>query len=172
MTISQPTGNDIAGRLIDVSDLDKIFLDEIFLEDKTIYSLIMVQKKRNMWPPSIWKPVKSGKYGFTPLSSSDTYKLKFIGELVGTRKGMFFGYFNVSNLVFLFCPKELTNGWLPALNGMQNLYFLRHQESFNKHGEIYGSYFCSFLSTFGYTYRMINKLGVYSFKHKIYFLIC
>ena len=37
LTILQSTGDDIVGRLIDVSDLDKIYVDEVYLEDKNYF---------------------------------------------------------------------------------------------------------------------------------------
>ena len=157
LTISQPTGDDIVGRLIDVSDLDKICVDEVSLEDENYFFLDNgSEEKKACGLLQIWKPAESEKCGFTPLSASDTYKLKGIGELVETRKGLWFGSFNVSNLAFLFRPNELTNGRLPALNGMRNLYFVRYQETFNQYGEINGSHFRSFSSTFGYAYRVFS----------------
>ena len=92
------------------------------------------------------------------MSAEDSYKLKGIPELAESSRGMWFGSFNVSNLAFLFTPDELKSGRIPAINGMQKLYFCRYQESYGQYGELDGD-FWSFSSTSGYAFCVFSSIA-------------
>ena len=125
LIVSQPTGSDIVGWLIDVKDLDDICVDEVSLEDEIFFFLDNgADGKKERGLIEIWKEVDSSQRGFERLNLQDAYKLKGIQELLKLRKAMWFGQFNASNLGFVFPPEEMTSGRFPPLNGMKNLFFV------------------------------------------------
>ena len=79
LVISQITGRDIIGRLIDVSYLDNVCMDKISFEDKNYLFLDNGSEERKICGLlQIWKPVESRRAGFVHLSTDDNYKLKGI----------------------------------------------------------------------------------------------
>ena len=80
--------------------------------------------------------MEPGKRGFTRLSAEDAYKLKGVPEIAESSVGMWFGSFNVSNIAYLFTPKELNSSRISPLNGMQNMYFVRYTECFRQYGKL------------------------------------
>ena len=100
--------------------------------------------------------MESRRAGFVHLIAEDNYKLKGIPELAESNRGTRFNEFNVSNLTFLFTPDELKSGRIPALNGMQNLYYDQYRESHRQYAEL--DNIRSFLSTHGYAFCIFSCL--------------
>ena len=143
--------------MIDVSDLDNICVDEISFEDENYFFLDNGSEERKICGLlQIWNPVESRRAGYFHLSAEDNSKLKGIPELEKSNRGMWFDEFNVSNLAFLFTPDDLKSGRIPALNGMQNLYYGQYRESHGQYGEL--DDIKSFSSTHGYAFCIFSCL--------------
>ena len=79
LIISQPTGGDIIGMLIDASDLDDICVDELSLEDESYLFHNNCSEERKIYGLlQIWKHVELRRVGFVHLSTTDNNKLKGI----------------------------------------------------------------------------------------------
>ena len=101
--MSQPTGPDIVGRLIDIQDLDDICVDKKSLEDENYFFPDNgADNKKVCRLLEIWSKTNSSYPGFVCVNLQDEYKLKGVQELVQLQKEMWFGAFNISNLAFVF----------------------------------------------------------------------
>ena len=120
MIVSKPNDTDVVGKLIDVSVLNDVCIDEIDMDDENYFFLDKGEDDSHKFCGllQLWKPVDPSKIGYAPLSAVDKYKLKGISKLVESQSAMWFGSFKVTNLSFIFCPDELMSGRIPSLNGM------------------------------------------------------
>ena len=159
IVVAKPDGVSVVGKLIDVSNLNDICIDEIDVEHANYFFLDNSEddNKKICGLLQIWKPVESRTIGYTALSAIDRYKLKGINELVETRNAMWFGDYTMTNLAFVFRPEEIMSGRLPALNGMQNFFLARYQELDGKYIDV--GTISSFSSHFGYAYRVFSSIS-------------
>ena len=153
-----PAGNDVIGRLINISGLDDIPVTEIGTGNANYFFLDNGTEKI-CGLLHILKPIDTLIPGYERLSQTEQYRLRGINELVKSWTVMWFGSFSLENIAFLFNANELTSSANIAfyLNRNKNLYFARYSAQGGRYTRFLDP-FCRFKSTHGYCYIIFSSL--------------